>query len=159
MLLAIDPGKEGLAVSLFEEGRYLRGAVFALPKGSLGAQCMQARYLVTQWLDGAFVSDSVVEEMVYYPQAGSAKVSSEIAALLRLQAVGAFVVRGNPTYYPARTWKAQLPKEVCHERIAKILDAEELERLKADAARYGKKAHNLWDSVGIGLFHVGRFRP
>ena len=55
-------------------------------------------------------------------------------------------------YTPAE-WKKQVPKKVMEDRIKKKLTDEEKSYVNLPA-RY--KAHNVYDGIGIGLFHHGR---
>ena len=49
---------------------------------------------------------------------------------------------------PVNRWKGQLPKEVCHERIKKVLKDTQFEKTSS---------HSL-DAIGIGLWKLGRFK-
>ena len=155
-LIAIDPGRQGLAFACFRDGQFDYGFVEHLPEG-LGPQREQARAVspVTS------ADTAVVEEMVYYPQRGSAKASSQIAALLHLQTIGALAAAPARaiSWCPARRWKGSLPKGVCRVRVRAALDKVELTRLEDNARSYGARGHNLWDAVGLGLYCLGRMRP
>lgn len=56
-------------------------------------------------------------------------------------------------------WKGTVPKAICQARIEKKLTSKELAIVTKLTKKLGKtKAHNVWDAVGIYLFHVGRAR-
>jgi len=54
-------------------------------------------------------------------------------------------------YLPA-TWKGQVPKDIMIERIKKKLTEDELTMVDLPSA--ASLAHNVWDAVGIGLYHL-----
>lgn len=59
------------------------------------------------------------------------------------------------TLHLPKSWKGQLPKEVCVERVKSKLTAEELSRVVLP--RGVSYAHNAFDGIGIGLYSVKRF--
>lgn len=80
------------------------------------------------------------------------------AAIIKLAfAAGMITASFNPeqiTTYLPRTWKGQVPKDIMVGRIiAKVTDAE-----MGNVTVPGNKKHalDMWDAVGIGLYHVGR---
>jgi len=58
-------------------------------------------------------------------------------------------------YRPAE-WKGQVPKPVMIERIKRSLSESERERVEIPKVR--SLEHNVWDAVGIGLFHLRKTR-
>ena len=54
-------------------------------------------------------------------------------------------------YSPA-TWKGQVPKTIMIERIKQGLSDKEHDRVNLPTAK--SLAHNVWDAVGIGLYHL-----
>jgi hypothetical protein len=159
-ILSIDPGssaKGAMAMSLFLRDQWATGQVLALPK-NLAAACNAARVAAPR-LALDFV---VVEEMRYRPQRSSAKSSSEIAQLLELQAIAAYVAGSFNCpirYLTVNQWKGSLPKEICHNRLRDLVfAADEWARIEACAKQYGARGHNLLDSAGIGAAALGRFR-
>jgi hypothetical protein len=59
------------------------------------------------------------------------------------------------TLYKPSQWKGQTPKAIHHERIKKLLSADELSRVVLPKAKK-TLGHNVWDAIGLGLFHLGR---
>lgn len=163
--LSIDPGastKGALAMSFFVESVWARGVVVTLSK-DLATACVEARDAARHLVADGHPTHVAMEEMRYRPQRGSAKASSEIAALLRLQAIGAFVsghlCTGRFILRTVNEWKCSLPKEICHARLRdRVFSADEWTRLSACAKLYGARGHNLLDSAGIGAAALGRFR-
>ena len=78
--------------------------------------------------------------------------------LLAVQAVGAYVAGkfGRLRYAPVNTWKGTASKKITEARARNVLTPTEVE-LVDRAAIPASLAHNVWDSVGIGLFAVGRY--
>jgi len=54
-------------------------------------------------------------------------------------------------YLPAQ-WKGQAPKTVITERTKRALASAELSRVVLPSA--ASLAHNVWDAVGLGLYHL-----
>lgn len=69
--------------------------------------------------------------------------------------VGAFVHwhSGLTWQYTPATWKGQTPKDITEERAKKRLGVTEMNRIDKMPE---KLAHNCWDAVALGLFHLGR---
>jgi hypothetical protein len=163
-ILSIDPGssaKGALAMSLFLRGQWAAGQVLALPK-NLAAACTAARAAAVN-LVGIWPLDFVVvEEMRARPQRASGKAWSEVAQLLELQAIAAYVAGSfncPVRYLTVNQWKGSLPKEICHARLRDLVfAADEWARIEACAKQYGGRGHNLLDSAGIGAAALGRFR-
>lgn len=162
-LLAIDPGKQGLAFALFRGTTLVSGGVHAL-RGTLADQCEQAAAGARSIARAQPVQSltATVEEMVHYPKPGmtTREQSAKIRDLLRLQAIGSAAAWASGawavTYRPPASWKGQISKSLCQERIAKRLSPEELARAQTIAKRYGARGHNLWDAIGLGLVELGR---
>jgi hypothetical protein len=56
-----------------------------------------------------------------------------------------------------REWKGNVPADVCCARARGRLFENELKVVKLPTAK--SRHHNVWDSVGLGLWRVGRFTP
>jgi hypothetical protein len=59
-----------------------------------------------------------------------------------------------PVFYEPSAWKGSVPKDVMIERIKRRLSPEEHARV--DLPRAKSLHHNIWDAVGIGLYHLKR---
>jgi hypothetical protein len=57
--------------------------------------------------------------------------------------------------YPA-DWKAQVDPDQLIERIKGFLTPRELHMAEGVCEIYGARGHNIWDSIGLGLFTLGR---
>jgi len=58
--------------------------------------------------------------------------------------------------YLPHAWKGSVDPDECVKRVKARLSAVETACVVLPAKSL---AHNLWDAVGIGLFHLGRFNP
>lgn len=163
MILGIDPGKRGLAITALNvDGTFRSVRCWALPKDPLKHVAMWGLGPYAYLRDFASHAARVYcEQMVYYPQLGSAKASSELKAILVLQAIGGLVCgwTNSPqvVFRPAAAWKGQLPKAICHARLRKLLSTSELGTFLGQIAQY-KKQDDCWDSLGVALSGAGRFR-
>ncbi len=73
-------------------------------------------------------------------------------------AAGAAGGAGAVKVFP-RDWKGNVPKKVMARRIDRSLDPAERRVLAACLVDVPKDLqHNVWDAVGIGLWHLGRLR-
>ncbi len=159
MILGIDPGKNGLALTvLWPSGRYLESRLFVLPDHPL-RHVSEWRPRVKSWLSLWTFDIVAIEEMVYRPQRSSARGSSEIAAILQLQAIGALCAPDGRVVYgaPEVCKGGSIPKEIAHARLLERLDAQEIEALTRDCGQYRKSlAHNLLDSTLIAKWGAGK---
>ena len=162
MILGIDPGKRGLAIArLLSTGEFYDVKCWALPKDPLTKIAGWGPFVRAHLQGHGQYTKIVCEQMCYYPQAGSAKSSSEIKAILVLQAIGGLVAGWtgcpNVIFRPAAAWKSNLPKDICHARLEKLLSPGELAAFLTQIAQY-KKQDDCWDSLGVALSGAGRFR-
>ena len=157
MLWAIDPGLNGCGVAKFEkEVLVWAGYVQSISrKRGLPLRIVNMINQITSLPDPP---DQIALEM---PQVyGFNKRGGDPNDLLPLAAINGGVLASFPqaeaTFYQPREWKAQMSKELCRERVEICMsDAE-----KAMVIPRGKTYdHNTYDAIGIGLFHLGRFKP
>ncbi len=136
-MIAIDPGVKACGVAWFDNGAL-----------SI-ARLVPVRDLRKIRQD----TDLVIEMPRIYP--GSDQRKGDLNDLLNLAAVVGFCeglfLCDQKRYFPS-IWKGQVPKMVMVERIKKTLSEAE----RACVVLAGAKSHNVWDAVGIGLFHLGR---
>ena len=178
MLLSVDPGIRGCGVAAFaldsypygadsrDVGALVRAAYVASPvtRGADVAACAaMARAVVGFLLDDNRSTWALAQwthlacewPQVYTPgkQKGDPNdllalvgVSAAVAALLPHAAIH--------TYLPAQ-WGGQTPKEVKKQRVVSRLTSEEKAQIWLPATQ--SLQHNVFDAIGIGLHHTGRF--
>lgn len=86
----------------------------------------------------------------------TAKAKGDPNSVLKIAERAAFLVasliapKTQVLWVLPRAWKGNLPKEVCHKRLEKILSEEELKI-------FSKATMDEKDAVGIGLWYLKRF--
>lgn len=90
------------------------------------------------------------------------KLIAKANDLLAVQAVGAHVagrLGGILRYATPGVWKGSAPKHVTKNRARGTLSAQELQLVDAALSPHPESlAHNLYDSIGVGLHATGRYR-
>lgn len=154
-LVAIDPGIRGCGIAKFVHGSLQRAGYIPNPskKGNGPAEVRSMVYA----LFGAVAIDEIAIE---WPQVYSTQRGSDPNDLLPLVGIGCGFAVQHPTAevfrYLPREWKASMPKGTAfEERILKILDETERDTITGPPSLL----HNVYDAVGIGLYHLGRFKP
>lgn len=162
-LLALDPGLRGCGVAVFNDevlawAGYTRNPV----KGDgLDAVVCMARAVkdvvpVTRDVGGVTV---VAERMqVYTAGKGKGDPNDLIPLAAIVGGIAAMFCGTTPrtpsTWYKPREWKSTMPK-------GDAFTARVLERLsefeRSAIHECGALSHNVYDAIGIGLFHLGRF--
>jgi hypothetical protein len=121
-----------------------------------GAALVKCGEIEDLWDAAKQAEIAVIERPVIYPF-GKQKARPRDIITLALKA-GYIAGRLFPVpvrYVEPAEWKRQLPKEICHQRIAGILRKEELSIMNALKLPQSK-LHNCWDAVGIGMWYLGR---
>lgn len=168
--IAVDPGLRGCGCAIFA-GTGLSGAYELHRAGYVeGRYDTQRGPEVWRWMASHVMSwahafesipaGGVVQTLVAeVPEVYAGMPKTDSNDLIDLAGVvgaiaGAFQV---PThFYLPRQWKGQLPKSTGVLRALAHLT--EKERSRVELARKKSLDHNTADAVGIGLFHIGRFR-
>lgn len=147
-LIAIDPGAKSLGVALFEDDLLSRAFLLSWPAHEIVPMTRSWKYDMRY--------DVVIEKPQVYPgarQKGDPNDLIELAIVVGRVAEKLQPVTRDLYLYKPSQWKKQVPKEIHHERIKKQLEQQgtfssvELPRAKS-------LAHNVWDSVGLGLAHL-----
>lgn len=153
-LVSIDPNVKRMALAVWEDGElvktyYLRSDLKGAPH----------TYELLLEMPGAlgWVDQIAIESQQIYARDGLKKAGSLIKlAQYAGAAVGALFCEGcEVTYYLPRVWKGQVPKDVMLPRIQEKLTALELTKVVDLSKTY---EHDIWDAVGIGLYHLGRMK-
>ena len=153
MIVTFDPGVKvaGLA---FWEGAELASAVLVRGDGWL-ATANIAFATVKNTCPIEAVTDVVIEQPQVYIQRRLKGDPNDLIAVAMV--AGAFAVRfygsARITMYRPNEWKGNVPKNISIKRYQERLSAEEINRVD-DKPR--SLAHNVWDAVGLGQYHVGR---
>lgn len=156
--MSVDPGIRGTGVGVFDgqsltHGRYVYNPE---PRGLGPFQAATMARAIWDWLNevvGVRPHTLVLEwPQVYRVSKGDpndllplAGVDAALTALLGVKTI----------HYLPMEWKGQLPKEVMVDRILQRLTPAE----RVLIPDVGALTHNVIDSVGIGLHHIGRLQP
>lgn len=159
-LLAIDPGIRGCGVAVYTpHGLRWAGYVKNPASGDTAEACLA----LARAVEDAAVDEGqlpVIGEIAFeWPRVYTiGKGKGDPNDLLPLVGVCMALcgrLFGSPAtrYYP-HEWKGQMQKGAAFvARVQSRLTPEELGRVHAR----GHLGHNVWDAVGIGLHHLGRF--
>jgi hypothetical protein len=146
-LVAIDPGVRHLGVAVFDNGRLVRARLVEIEN-------------LTE-ITYAICREVVIEKPQVYPKSPGDPNDLIDLAIVVGRIAGHFEVaqplsRSQPprfSFYKPSQWKGQTPKPIHHARIRAELERQgtlscvEIPRAKS-------LAHNIWDAVGLGLFHI-----
>jgi hypothetical protein len=145
MILTLDPGSKKAGVALFEMTGRLTAAWLAT--GENWKNTADA-VLDGMPVSAVNVSQVAVEKMQIYDSTPLAQANACIILSLMAGRVGGLFRHAKPFEYLPGTWKGQVPKKIMVERIRKKLTAGETGRVR------GKQYHDVWDAIGIGLYHL-----
>jgi hypothetical protein len=156
MILCIDPGSRKAGVALFETDGLLMTAWLAEGKDWKDTADSVVDKLP---INAARITVVVVEKMQIYNSTPLAHANDCVTlSLMAGRVTGLFsgwIGDRTYAYYPHQ-WKGQVPKRIMIERIKKKLTPGETSRIKLPKAA-GKKL-DVWDAVGIGLYHLRKER-
>ncbi len=100
------------------------------------------------------VSELVLEVPQVYRQGLQKGDPADLIELAGVDgALAALITAGKTTGYLPQRWKGQVPKEIHHKRILAKLSETEKAAIEPTPASL---LHNVYDAIGIGLFHLGR---
>lgn len=155
-LLTVDPGLRGCGVAYFV-GPELKWAGYPenpeKKKRGPEAWFAIAEAIYFKFKDLEYRVDEYVCEIpqVYRQSKGDPNDLIEISGVAA--AVGALFPCDTVSGYKPREWKGQIKKELHHPRIIAQLSPEEMTRI---AEPRKTLLHNVYDAIGIGLYHLDR---
>ena len=162
MLISVDPGKKHAAAAVWSSGGLLRGAVYVTGKGAVNTGDSLVEGLESYFPDNYVLEIAIECMQVYTPGKSKGDPNDLIQVAIMVGAFCGFIgAHSPPTIYPPADWKGQAPKGVMQERILEVLSIEERENLGKGLTGHSTKDHNIYDAVGIGLFHlrrIGKFK-
>jgi hypothetical protein len=152
MILCLDPGAKKAGVALFEDGGKLMTAWLVEGKDWRETADNVVRRMPVNSIN---VRGIVIEKMQIYDSTPLAHANDCIILSLMAGRVtglfSGFVGDSTFEYFPHQ-WKGQVPKEIHQVRIREKLTAAETKRVQLPKAR--SKQHDVWDAIGIGLYHL-----
>jgi hypothetical protein len=158
-VLAIDPGLRGCGLAVYVSGRLVEARyVKSSEKSARGAEAWCAMAQAVGDVAPPQVDTLVVECPQVYRGPLQKGDPSDLIELAGVDGaiVGKFILRAQDfvSYLP-RDWKGQVPKDIHHARVEAALSKEEKACMSLPAASL---AHNVWDAVALGLFHVKKVK-
>lgn len=153
MILSVDPGAKHCGLALWDKSKLVHAWLEPVADGWFAsAHAKIGSYAMT-------LNAIVVERMKIYP---AMRMRGDPNDLVTVTIVGAELVgfllayfpKMRVTYYYGKTWKGNLPKDAHGPHIMAELSEKEVGAIELPRAK--ALAHNIIDSIGLGLFHVGR---
>jgi hypothetical protein len=161
--LAVDPGLRTCGVALFEQDTLYRAWLSRNPlRTERGPEAWESmsRAVVKDLITYAPKRGRLVKRLVLeVPQIyWGGRRGGRAADLIELAGVVGAVAAATPVleraFYLPRQWKGQTPKDVHNRRVMKRLrDGEDARIVRPKAAAL---LHNVIDSIGLGMKHLGR---
>lgn len=155
MIVNVDPGKKMAGVAVFEDGE-LSSAWLARGKDWLGTAVVIIDELSRRYPQEVIENALWVIEIpqIYTQNKLKGDPNDLVPLVLVAGALGALIGdQDRITTYLPRQWGGTVPKDIKNRRTQQKLSEEELARVELPAKRY---QHNVWDAVGIGLYHTRR---
>ena len=153
MILCIDPGSKKAGVALFEDSGTLMTAWLAEGDDWRDTADDVMRQLP---VSAVKVRHVVIEKMQIYEGTPTAQANACILlSLMAGRVTGMFGASKTHEYLP-KTWKGQVPKAIHHKRIEQKLTMFEFARIEFPKTKLGH--HDIWDAIGIGLYHLRKKR-
>jgi hypothetical protein len=153
MILCLDPGAQAAGVALFENNGILRLAFLA--QGKNWQETADA--LFKRLGDHAILVTAVALERMQVYDDTPPKYANDLITLSLMagRVTGFFLGAGYniaiKEYLP-REWKGGVPKEIMTNRIKGMLTQKERDCIEEPRAK--SLMHNVYDGVGIGIFHT-----
>jgi hypothetical protein len=154
-IVSIDPGVKLAGITLWQAGIMVNATLLR------GEHWTDVADSAAEFFSGIGLDQIVIEKPQVYVRSRSKGDPNDLIDLaLAAGAITQALRMGSPfasihEYKPAE-WKGQLPKDICVERTRFALTDDERKRVNLPRAK--SLAHNVWDSVGIGLKHLKRSR-
>ena len=164
--VAIDPGLRDQGVAVFRDQTLIAATLIRVPGKERGpAQWCEVAYRTHEWVStqvsmlgqhkGQVVSEHP-QSYIASQQKGDQNDLCELAGVVGATCLA--LSRGTSwsvTGYLPQEWKGQVPKDVHNARVLKRLSPEEFKIVETCGVPESL-LHNVIDSVGIALFHLGR---
>jgi hypothetical protein len=152
VIVCIDSGAKAAGVSIFENGELTTAWLARGKTWEETADDVLDKMPVTTDL----VQTVVIERMQIYDSTPLAHANDCITLSLMAGRVTGFFLEANIVEYVPHTWKGGVPKNIMTKRIIDKLSQDEIGRV--DLPRAKDLHHNIWDAVGLGIYHTrGRY--
>jgi hypothetical protein len=153
-LVSVDPGRDHIALACWVDRELARCTLLAVDgRQEIGAVATDLAAL----LESQDRADVVVVEYMCH-RAGEAKSQARDLIDVTISGTAVAARLGDELIYVSATsWKGQAPKAVIQRRVVERLSGIEMTALAATLCVVPRgRHHDLYDAVGIGLYHLGR---
>ena len=161
MLVALDPGLNRSGLALFQDGELVfADAVKISARGDVVSRAarMGAKIVNVVHVEDFLDAELIVElPQIYQREGGKSKGSPNLLIPLAVVCGAVAVSFVDVHSVLPSAWKGQVPKQTrtgsnpVADRVVARLTALERQHIAA------KAPHDVYDAVGIGLWHLGRF--
>lgn len=178
LLLSVDPGIRGCGHALFEDGD-LRAAGYSRNPRKKGNDLGAIVSMALEIAEGFNVGNPDLALVVEWPQVYREKYwkgdPNDLTPLAGVVSAVAGILRPGILHrYLPREWKGTIDPEEISRRVRARMMREEFDRIVlpmntcascldkhsiSNCLKTSCLAHNVYDAIGIGLKHLGRFEP
>lgn len=157
MIISIDPGINGCGMACFVGGGLAKAHYVKTIAEDKHAPIAVRAFAMAKAVFPTSISPGDDTLVLEYPQIYRGRRANNPNDLLTLALVDGMIAGlfgKTPVCYLPHAWKGSVNPDVCVERVKVSLSASETPRVVPCAKSL---QHNVWDAIGIGLFHLGRF--
>jgi hypothetical protein len=162
VLIAIDPGLRGCGVAYFDaaDGKLLSAHYAKNPATSRSSLAERTLAMAKAVLLGrkaepwTWLDTLVLELPQIYRFKGKGDPNESLVPLILIDGAIQALFGAPARMYLPHEWKGSVDPDVCIYRVQARLTPQEKRTV---CVFPDSLAHNVWDAVGIGLFHLGRF--
>jgi hypothetical protein len=171
ILFAIDPGTRSLGVSIFKDRLLIAAKCITSPhqSGTGLRECADIARAAVDWLN-TFDDDPdiIAFEVPQIYSRGEGKSKADPNKIMPLYGVDTAIVFAYPdanvSFGKPHAWKGGVQKPdtagkpyPIEQRVRERLHPGEMDAFEKNWPKNVKHSYDITDSVGIGLFHLGRF--
>jgi len=160
MLISVDPGVNCAGVAIFEDGELSSAWLSEGESWIATAQAvwndLECNYPL-EILGGMSLAIEVMQVYRQHLLKGDPNDLIDVSLMAgALVGIASCKSCNETTAYRPRQWKGQVPKKVMTKRIEEKLSPDELARVQLPKDK--KKQLDVWDAIGIGLYHLRKER-
>lgn len=157
LILAVDPGANGTGWALLNsgDGRLIEWGTIHGQSSEWDRKSIQILVQYEKLLGKHYIGQVFMESPVFMRGYGGYTTASTGDLVKLAMLCGAMFFMSSRIHgtvlVPPSSWKGQLPKKVCNNRVLKILQAQ------STYQPLGRISNHALDAIGIGLWALGRF--
>ncbi len=159
--MAIDPGVRHAGISYWKDSKLVEALLIRHKHGYVDLAQLVFNHT---YMSGHHrrLDEIIIEKPRAYSEHAKQKGDQNdlIELAIAIGQMSALLLQGTTEitllYYYPDEWKKQMPKEVTTKRIKSALSSEEMAVVDLPTSK--KLQFDVWDGVGIGLYHVRKQR-